>query len=132
MKQRLLLASAILVGALITTTLVAAAIWPVINAVETGVTAEYPELQPLYFTADPARVFDEVQASVAAIGSFSLVEADPSERSLTATATAPVLGFIFDVTVRVEPVTEFVTRVHVRSQSRVGRGDLGQNARNVE
>jgi len=25
-----------------------------------------------------------------------------------------------------------VTRVHVRSQSRVGRGDLGQNARNVE
>lgn len=131
MKKRLFLASAILVGLLITGMLVAAATWPVLNVVETGQTPEYPEVQPLYYSADPRRVFDESEASVEALERFELVEADAATRTLRAEATTRVFGFVDDVTVRVEPVTEFVTRVHVRSASRVGKGDFGQNARNI-
>jgi uncharacterized protein (DUF1499 family) len=37
-----------------------------------------------------------------------------------------------DVLIYVEPVTDFATQIRVRSTSRVGRGDFGQNARNIK
>lgn len=132
LKKRIYLTSAIVLGALITLMLVTAAVWPVINVVETGQTPEYPELQPLYYSADPGRVFDEAVASVKGLERFTLVSDDAATRTIEATATMPVLGLTQDVTVKVEPVTDFVTRVHTISRSRVGKGDLGQNARNVE
>ena len=126
------MAGAALVGLLITAMLVAAAIWPVINDVKTGETREYNDLQPLYYTADPARVFDESKGSVEAMERWEVVKSDVATRTIDATATSRVFGFADDVTVSVHPVTEFVTRVDVRSRSRVGKGDFGQNARNIK
>ena len=132
MKRRLLTLLAVLVGLTVTALLVAASIWPVINEVETGKTPEYPDVQPQYYsTTDPKRVFEEARASIVELEQWKLVSKDPTTRTLTAERTTDLLGFVDDVQVRVEPVTEFVTRVHVRSASRVGRGDFGQNARNI-
>lgn len=132
LKRRLVITSAILVGLAITAILVAAATWPVINVVETGKTPEYPDIQPLYYSTDPQRVFDEAEAAAGALERWEVVEADVATRTIEAEATTRVFGLVDDVTIRVEPVTEFVTRVHVRSASRVGKGDFGQNARNIE
>ena len=131
LKKRIVLISAILLGGLITIMLVTAAIWPVINRVETGATPEYPEIQPLYYSAPPARVFDEVKAGVEKLEGFQVTKTDDATIMLMAETSMPVLGLMQDVEVKVEPVTEFVTRVHTISSSRHGKGDLGQNARNI-
>ena len=131
LKQRLFIGSATVVGLLITAMLIAAAIWPVINDVKTGETPEYPDIQPLYYTADPRRVFDESVASVEELERWEVVKSDVATRTIEATSTTRVFKFVDDVTITVQPVTEFVTRVDVHSRSRVGKGDFGQNARNI-
>lgn len=132
MKSRLLIAVAILVGLTVTALLVAASIWPVINEVETGSTPEYPEVQPHYYTADPQRVFEEARAGVQSLEQWTLVSEDSAAHTLQAERETSVFGFVDDVSVTIDPITEFVTRVHVKSASRVGKGDFGQNARNIE
>ncbi len=111
--------------------LVTAAIWPVINKVETGSTPEYPEIQPLYYSAEPQRVFDEVKAGMKSLEGVQVIHTDDALMLLDAEAQMPVLGLQHHIQVKVEPVTEFVTRVHTTSSSTYGKGDLGQNARNI-
>jgi uncharacterized protein (DUF1499 family) len=132
MKRLFFIVFAVVVGLTVTGVLVAASIWPVINEVETGKTAEYPEVQPQYYTTDPQRVFEEVRAGVEALDNWAVVSEDSAARMLEAERESSVFGFVDDVSVTVEPVTEFVTRVHVKSSSRVGKGDFGQNARNIQ
>lgn len=131
MKRKILLTIAGLIGLLVAAILVSANIWPVINIVETGATPEYAELQPSYFSADPQRVFDEAKAAAGSIERWQVVRDDVAQRTIEATATTATFSFVDDISIRVEPVTEFVTRVNVRSASRVGKGDFGQNARNI-
>ncbi|MGM0555361.1 MAG: DUF1499 domain-containing protein [Myxococcota bacterium] len=132
MKRRILIAAAVLVGLIVTGLLVAASIWPVINEVETGATPEYPDVQPQYYTTEPRRVFDESVGAVEELEQWTLVSSDPAQWRIEAERETDVFGFVDDITVTIEPVTEFVTRVNVRSSSRVGKGDFGQNARNIE
>ena len=131
MKRRILIVAAVLVGLTVTGLLVAASVWPVINEVETGQTPEYPEIQPHYYTTEPQRVFDESMAAVESLEQWKMVRSDPSHWRIEAERETDLFGFVDDVTITAEPVTEFVTRVHVRSASRVGKGDFGQNARNI-
>ncbi len=104
--------------------------WPILNEVETGATPEYPELQPHYYSTEPARIHEEAKAAVEELQRWEVVDADPASLRVDAERTTR-LGFVDDITIRAEPVTEFVSRVHVRSASRVGQADLGQNARNI-
>jgi uncharacterized protein (DUF1499 family) len=131
MKRLFFIAFAVLVALTVTGLLVAASIWPVINEVETGTTAEYPEIQPQYYTTDPQRVFEESRGGIEALDNWTLVSEDSATWTLEAERETAVFGFIDDVEVTIEPVTEFVTRVHVKSASRIGKGDFGQNARNI-
>jgi uncharacterized protein (DUF1499 family) len=119
-----------LVALVVTAALVTATLWPAISVVETGKTPQYPDVQPQYYSTEPRRVFDETKAGIESLERWTLVSAD--EATLTVEAERRTrLGFVDDVRIQVGPVTEFVTHVHVRSASRVGNGDLGQNARNI-
>lgn len=131
MKRRALTALAILVGLVVTGLLVAASIWPVIDVVETGKTPEYPQIRPQYYTAEPRRVFEQSRGAIESMENWTLVSDDPNTQTITATRETSILGFVHDVEVWIEPVTEFVTRVRVRSASRMSKGDFGQNARNI-
>lgn len=131
MKRKILTGLAIVIGVLITTMLITASIWPVINTVETGKTREYPDILPRYYTTDVQRVFDESKGSVEALERWKVVKADISTKTITATSTTKVMGFVDDVTIQIKPATEFVVQVDVKSASRVGKGDFGQNARNI-
>src|SRR5690606_21213 len=91
---------------------------------------QYPDVQPQYYTAEPVRIYEEARASVEALERWTLMSADPATHTLLAERRSR-LGTTDDITVQIQPVTEFVAQVHVRSASRVGRGDLGQNARNI-
>ena len=111
---------------------ITACIWPMINEVETGMTPEYPEIQPHYYSTSPDRIYEEARAAVDDLESWTVVSSESATFEIEAERTTRVFRFVDDVTIRVEPVTEFVSQVYVRSASRVGRSDLGQNARNIE
>lgn len=107
------------------------AVWPPINDVETGATPEYPDLQPRDYRFSADRVLAAASESVEALERFELVRTDEEDAVVEATATTRSGRFIDDVVIRVEANGDGGAIVFVRSHSRVGKGDFGQNARNI-
>jgi uncharacterized protein (DUF1499 family) len=89
----------------------------------------YPDLAPLVTTQPPARVFEAAKAVIGKMG-MEVVDANPQEGRIEATATSRFYGFKDDMVVRITPQADG-THVDVRSKSRVGRSDLGQNAKRI-
>lgn len=109
------------------------ATWPRINDVETGKTPEYPELRPKMYAASAARVAKAAEEAISHLPRWTLVGSGSgaSGYSVQAVSTTRVFRFKDDVTVRIYREGPW-TYVHVRSKSRIGKGDFGQNARNIQ
>ena len=107
----------------------AAFIWPTLNDVRTGATPEYPELRPQRF----AQPFDRVFAAAAATAremELEITAQSPEKGELQAIATTRIMRFKDDVTISLARDGQAVT-VNMRSKSRIGKGDLGANARRI-
>jgi len=108
-------------------------IWPRINDVQTGATREYPDIQPQRFNQPFDKVFDAALAGAQAMG-WEIRESDRGQGReqgiIEAIATTRLFKFKDDVTVTITREGE-ATVVNVRSKSRVGKGDLGTNARRI-
>lgn len=89
----------------------------------------YPDIQPLELAEDPATAYSRALAAAEAMG-WEIVRKDPAAGRIEAVATSAWFGFKDDVVVRVAPATRG-SRVDVRSKSRVGRSDIGTNARRI-
>lgn len=89
----------------------------------------YPDLQPWLTQAAPAEAFAAARKVLLRMG-LKLVDVNESDLRIEATATTLFYGFSDDVVVRMAASPEG-TRVDVRSKSRVGRSDLGQNAKRI-
>jgi len=89
----------------------------------------YPEIVPSYLAAAPADAFERALTAGRGMG-WAIVAADPASGRIEATATTRWLGFKDDVVVRIRP-DGGGSRVDVRSASRVGKSDLGMNARRI-
>lgn len=89
----------------------------------------YPDLMPLTVTADKDKVFKAAEAALRSM-KLEVVDANAVEGRIEATDTSLLFGFKDDIVVRI--VTEGAgTKVDVRSKSRVGRSDVGQNAKRI-
>jgi uncharacterized protein (DUF1499 family) len=106
-------------------------IWPRINNVKTGATPEYPDIQPQRFNQPFDRVFEAATSAALAMG-WEMRETDRGQGIIEAIAPPPLklLRFKDDVTVTVTREGD-ATVVNVRSQSHLGKGDLGMNARRI-
>lgn len=104
-------------------------IWPIINDVKTGATPEYPDIQPQRFNQPFDKVF-EVAANAALAMGWEIRETNRAQGVIEAIATTQIIKFKDDVTVTVTREGD-ATIVNVRSKSRVGKGDLGVNARRI-
>lgn len=89
----------------------------------------YPDIRPLDLAVPPSEAFARALAAAHETG-WDIVAADGAAGRIEATATTPWFGFKDDVVVRIVP-TATGSRVDVRSLSRVGKSDLGTNARRV-
>ncbi|MEP7337040.1 MAG: DUF1499 domain-containing protein [Acidobacteriota bacterium] len=108
-------------------------IWPRINDIKTGETPQYADLQPQRFDQPVEKVYDAALASVRAMGMDIREEKrDPSNNSgiIEAVATTRLFKFKDDVTITLARQGD-ATVVNVRSKSRVGKGDMGTNARRI-
>ena len=106
-------------------------IWPRINDVRTGETPEYPDIQPQRFAPplDVSRVFDAALDASRGMG-WEIREVAKDQGVIEAIATTRILKFKDDVTITVASEGAAVV-VHVRSKSRIGKSDLGANARRI-
>jgi uncharacterized protein (DUF1499 family) len=89
----------------------------------------YPDIKPLLLTVSVATAYSRALAAAHGMG-WELVAADSSGGRIEATATTPWFGFKDDVVVRVRPEGTG-SRIDVRSVSRVGKSDVGANARRI-
>lgn len=89
----------------------------------------YGDLGPLLLKIKPNRALNLVRFVAEGLN-WQDVTIDEDKRRLTAVAETFWFGFKDDVVVRLTPKNGS-TRVDVRSRSRVGRHDLGKNARRI-
>lgn len=89
----------------------------------------YPDLAPLELPLPPDAAFDLALSAARDMG-WEVLAADPRAGRIEAVATTPLFGFEDDVVIRLRHA-EGETRLDVRSRSRVGRSDLGVNAKRI-
>jgi uncharacterized protein (DUF1499 family) len=92
--------------------------------------AGYPDLGPLILQTLPEEAFARALTAAREMG-WEIVASDPPTGRIEATARTWWFGFQDDVVVRVRPVGGG-SRIDVRSVSRVGRGDVGTNAKRIK
>ena len=89
----------------------------------------YPDIVTLIIPLEKDKVFPAAEAALRAM-KLKVVDANAAEGRIEATHTSMLYGFTDDMVVRI--VTDGAgTKVDVRSKSRVGRSDLGQNAKRI-
>jgi len=91
--------------------------------------AGYPNVRPLILPMSPRSAFPKALAEARKMG-WTIVAAVPAEGRIEATTRTFWFGFTDDIVVRIRS-DGFGSRVDVRSVSRVGKSDLGTNARRI-
>lgn len=89
----------------------------------------YPDLVTAVYEHAPAHVFGAAEAFAAAMD-WHIAAAIENEGRIEATATTSVFRFKDDIVVRIRGF-ENKSQLDVRSASRIGKSDLGANARRI-
>ena len=102
------------------------------NVAETAADADDPRLRPLVIAGTPENTAAAVTDAAASLRRWAYVgrTTDGSVLQLAFTRSTRLFRFVDDVTVRIEARGD-TSIVHARSASRVGKGDWGQNPRNI-
>jgi len=90
----------------------------------------YPDIKPLVMKTPPAETVQKAIDAARSLG-WEIVSSDAPGGRIEATDTSMWFGFKDDVVVRVLPDPSGGSRVDVRSVSRVGKSDIGANAKRV-
>jgi len=90
----------------------------------------YPDLRALELAVPPVQAFVRARDALQSMG-LEIVAADEPQGTIEAVATTQWFGFKDDVAVRVSPAG-IGSRIDVRSKSRLGRSDLGTNAKRIQ
>ena len=91
--------------------------------------AGYPDLKALTVAIPPAQAFTHALAVAKEMG-WEIAASEPAEGRIEATDTTFWFGFKDDVVVRITPAGNG-SRIDVRSVSRVGKSDVGKNAKRI-
>jgi uncharacterized protein (DUF1499 family) len=92
--------------------------------------AAYPDIAPLMLKVPSREAFAKALAAAEAMG-WEVVGRDATAGAIEAVDTTKWFGFKDDIAIRVGAQGEGASRIDVRSKSRVGRSDLGTNARRI-
>ena len=91
--------------------------------------AAYPDLAPAMLSIPQDKAFEQALAAARKMG-WVIVDANAAEGRIEATDTTLWFGFKDDIVIRVTP-SDHGSRVDIRSVSRVGKSDVGMNARRI-
>jgi uncharacterized protein (DUF1499 family) len=102
-----------------------------VNDVTTGESFDYPELRAHVYYCSPDKAIDAARRAVESRPDFRLIQDDSDRDIILAEAESGVGNFVDDMVINAVALGPRHTRVIVRSRSRTGRGDLGENARHI-
>lgn len=91
--------------------------------------AAYPDVRPALIPEAPEIAFERARDVAQTLG-WQIVSADPTALTIEATDNTLWFGFKDDVVIRIRPEGDG-SRIDLRSVSRVGRSDVGANARRI-
>ena len=91
--------------------------------------AAYPDILPIAVPVPPRAAFAKAVAAAEAMG-WEVVGRDAAAGTIEAVDTTKWFGFKDDIAIRVT-ATQDGSRIDIRSKSRVGRSDIGTNARRI-
>jgi len=91
--------------------------------------AAYPDIAPVMLPLPPREAFERAVKAAESMG-WEVVGRDAAAGTLEAVDTTKWFGFKDDIAVRVSAAGNG-SRIDVRSKSRVGRSDIGTNARRI-
>jgi uncharacterized protein (DUF1499 family) len=89
--------------------------------------AAYPDIRPVEVGVRPMLVYESALDIARRMG-WQIVDGNPPEGRIEATATTRWFGFKDDVVIRIVPAAGSGSRLDIRSVSRVGISDVGTNA----
>lgn len=89
--------------------------------------AAYPDIRPLEIGISAAQAYDRALATARQMG-WQIVDGNPLEGRIEATASTRWFGFKDDVVIRIVSTSNSGCRLDIRSVSRVGKSDIGTNA----
>jgi uncharacterized protein (DUF1499 family) len=92
--------------------------------------AIFPELRPRHYDLAMQPLFEALSRAAHDLG-WEIAGIDAEHKILRAVVATPVWRFKDDVTVWLQPSPQGGSAVYVRSESRIGKGDLGANTRHV-
>lgn len=93
--------------------------------------AGYGDLAPLEMRLEPGLAFGRVFEAANQIETWEITLADPGQRVIEGVDTSWLFRFKDDFVIEVRPDASGGSLVHMRSKSRVGKGDVGANARRI-
>ena len=85
---------------------------------------------PIVVPLSLAEALVQVETVIGSQPRWHIESTNAQTATIHATRLTRFLRFVDDITIRLEPTAQG-TRIHARSQSRIGFGDLGQNRRNL-
>lgn len=102
-----------------------------VNDITTGENTAYPALRSRVYYADVAATMAAAEQAIDRLPHWKVATRDAENDALEVEVKTPLGLFTDDVTVYFFPLGSGQTRVTIRSRSRLGRGDLGQNAAHI-
>lgn len=91
--------------------------------------AAYPDVKPLHMNISPAASFEQALDTARKMG-WEIVDFNRNEGRIEAVDTTFWFGFHDDIVVRITP-EDAGSRADLRSVSRVGKSDIGTNAKRI-
>ncbi len=91
--------------------------------------AAYPDIVPFEISIPPGQAFKRALSIARSLG-WQMIDVNQSEGRIEATDTTFWFGFKDDIIIRTTPTTQG-SRIDIRSVSRVGKSDLGTNAKRI-
>jgi uncharacterized protein (DUF1499 family) len=102
-----------------------------VNDVTTGESFDYPDLRAHVYFASIDNVAKAAEQAIASLSKWRLVFNDIDKKVLVAEVEAPIGGFLSEVTITLSHLGPRHIRTVIRSSSKVGKGDLGENDRYI-
>jgi uncharacterized protein (DUF1499 family) len=99
--------------------------------VTSGESLDYPELLSRVYYGESEAILTAAEQGVRKLPRWRVVHRDSESGTVDAEAETRIGNQLDDVTVYVEEIGGNQCRVTIRSRSRQGRGDLGQNAQHI-
>lgn len=76
-------------------------------------------------------LFQKVLEVIKQLSQWETLQSDPERSVIQATRTTRLFRFVDDIQIQITEKSAQEVEINLRSASRVGKGDFGQNARNI-